>query len=34
VVINNISAPKPLYLQFAGGQGRAFTARLRFVGRK
>ena len=32
VVINNVTAPN--YLQFAGGQGRAFTARLRFVGRK
>ena len=31
-VVNNISAPD--YLMFAGGQSRAFTARLRFVGRK
>ena len=32
VVINDVTAPN--YLQFAGGHGRAFTARLRFVGRK
>lgn len=31
-VVNNITAPN--FLTFAGGQGRAFTARLRFVGRK
>ena len=31
-VINNIDAPN--FLTFAGGQHRAFTARLRFVGRK
>ena len=31
-VVNNIDAPN--YLAFSGGQGRAFTARLRFVGRK
>lgn len=31
-VANNITALN--YLTFAGGQGRAFTARLRFVGRK
>ncbi len=31
-VVSNITAPN--YLTFAGGQGRAFTARLRFVGRK
>jgi hypothetical protein len=30
-VINNIDAPN--FLTFAGGQSRAFTARLRFVGR-
>jgi Carboxypeptidase regulatory-like domain/TonB-dependent Receptor Plug Domain len=32
VVVNNIDAPN--YGMFTGGQGRAFTARLRFVGRK
>ena len=32
VVVNNIDAPN--YGTFSGGQGRAFTARLRFVGRK
>jgi len=32
VVINNVDAPN--YGMFTGGQGRAFTARLRFVGRK
>jgi hypothetical protein len=32
VVVNNIDAPN--YLTFSGGQGRAITARLRFVGRK
>jgi len=31
-VINNIDAPN--FLAFAGGQSRAFTARLRLVGRK
>ncbi|MBZ5702080.1 MAG: TonB-dependent receptor [Acidobacteriia bacterium] len=31
-VVNNITAPN--YLAFAGGQSRAFTMRLRFVGRK
>ena len=31
-VINNIDAPT--FLTFAGGQHRAFTARLRLVGRK
>lgn len=31
-VVNNVRAPN--YLTFAGGQGRAFKARLRFVGRK
>jgi hypothetical protein len=32
VVVNNVDAPN--YGTFTGGQGRAFTARLRFVGRK
>jgi hypothetical protein len=32
VVVNNVDAPN--YGSFTGGQGRAFTARLRFVGRK
>jgi hypothetical protein len=32
VVYNNVDAPN--YGTFTGGQGRAFTARLRFVGRK
>jgi Carboxypeptidase regulatory-like domain/TonB dependent receptor len=32
VVVNNVDAPN--YGMFTGGQGRAFTARLRFVGRK
>jgi hypothetical protein len=32
VVVNNIDAPN--YGMFTGGQGRAVTARLRFVGRK
>ncbi len=32
VVVNNVDAPN--YGMFSGGQGRAFTARLRFVGRK
>jgi hypothetical protein len=31
-VINNVDAPN--FLAFAGGQGRAFTGRLRFVGRR
>ena len=31
-VINNVDAPN--FLSFSGGQGRAFTARLRFVGRR
>jgi hypothetical protein len=31
-VVNNIDAPN--FLTFAGGQRRAFTARLRLVGRK
>jgi len=31
-VINNVDAPN--FLRFAGGQGRAVTARLRLVGRK
>jgi hypothetical protein len=32
VVVNNVDAPN--FGMFAGGQGRAVTARLRFVGRK
>jgi Carboxypeptidase regulatory-like domain len=32
VVVNNVDAPN--FGTFSGGQGRAFTARLRFVGRK
>src|SRR5882762_3716526 len=32
VVINNVDAPN--FGQFSGGQGRAFTARVRFAGRK
>lgn len=32
VVVNNVDAPN--YGTFTGGQGRAFTARLRFLGRK
>ena len=32
IVYNNVDAPN--YGTFTGGQGRAFTARLRFVGRK
>jgi hypothetical protein len=32
VVVNNVDAPN--FGAFTGGQGRAFTARLRFVGRK
>jgi hypothetical protein len=31
-VINNVDSPE--YLTFAGGQRRAFTARIRLVGRK
>ena len=31
-VINNVDAPN--FLMFSGGQHRAFTARLRFVGRR
>ncbi|HEY2385146.1 MAG TPA: hypothetical protein VGK48_28555 [Terriglobia bacterium] len=31
-VINNVDAPN--FLMFSGGQARAFTARIRFVGRK
>ena len=41
VVVNNVDAPPcapmqvgPCFGQFTGGQGRAFTGRLRFVGRK
>jgi len=36
VVVNNVDAEgaTPGYLTFSGGQGRAITARLRFVGRK
>jgi hypothetical protein len=32
VVVNNVDAPN--FDQFSGGQGRAFTARVRFAGRK
>jgi hypothetical protein len=32
VVVNNIDAPN--FGTFEGGQGRAFTARVRFAGRK
>ena len=32
VVVNNVDAPN--FGQFSGGQGRAFTARVRFAGRK
>jgi len=32
VVVNNVDAPN--FGTFSGGQGRAVTARLRFVGRK
>jgi len=32
VVVNNNGAPN--FLAFAGGQGRAFTGRLRFIGKK
>jgi len=31
-VVNNVAAPN--FGTFSGGQGRAFTARLRFVGKK
>jgi len=31
-VVNNIDAPN--FGSFAGGQGRAFTLRVRFAGRK
>jgi hypothetical protein len=36
VVVNNVDAlgAVPSFLTFSGGQGRAITARLRFVGRK
>jgi len=36
VVVNNIDAlgATPNFLTFSGGQGRAITARLRFVGKK
>jgi hypothetical protein len=35
-VVNNIDATgaTPGYLTFSGGQGRAITARIRFVGKK
>lgn len=33
-VINNTDAPPSQFLQFSGGQGRALTGRIRFVGRK
>jgi hypothetical protein len=32
VVVNNVDAPN--FLAFTGGQGRAFTGRLRFIGKK
>jgi hypothetical protein len=32
VVVNNVDAPN--FREFSGGQGRAFTARVRFAGRK
>jgi len=32
-VVNNIDAPK-FWKRFEGGQSRAFTARVRFAGRK
>jgi len=32
VVVNNVDAPN--FLAFSGGQGRAFTGRLRFIGKK
>ena len=36
VVVNNIDAVgvTPAFLNFSGGQGRAFTGRLRFLGRR
>jgi len=34
VVINNVDAPMNQFLTFNGGQGRAFTGRLRFIGKK
>jgi hypothetical protein len=34
VVVNNVDAPPTQFLTFGGGQGRAFTGRLRFIGRK
>jgi len=32
VVVNNNGAPN--FLAFTGGQGRSFTGRLRFIGKK
>jgi hypothetical protein len=34
VVVNNVDALPTQFLTFAGGQGRAFTGRLRFIGKK
>jgi hypothetical protein len=34
VVVNNVDAPATQFLTFSGGQGRAFTGRLRFIGKK
>ncbi len=34
VVLNNVDAPASQFLTFNGGQGRAFTGRLRFIGKK
>ena len=34
VVLNNVDAPMTQFLTFNGGQGRAFTGRLRFLGKK
>jgi len=36
VVVNNIDAVgvTPAFLNFSGGQGRAFTGRLRFLGKR
>jgi len=34
VVVNNVDAPPTQFLTFTGGQGRAFTGRLRFIGKK
>jgi len=34
VVVNNVDAPMNQFLTFGGGQGRAFTGRLRFIGKK